>query len=703
MRGWKSSRSASHSRTSAAACALALGAALCWAQVPGAPQETAEQLLLRARQALSSDLAQALDCLGKVLAQEPDNPEAHFLLGQALELRGELRRARAEYEKALRGDERLAEAWLALGRLCLEKLEPADLARAEEALSRAAELAGGRGKIGARALHGLAQLELAQGKSEAALGHLEQAVGADPTLFAARLDLGIELFGQGRYSEAQEELRAAAELERSDPLPWFYLGLLYDALGQEKEALLAYDEALARDPEHRASLYNKAALLERLGRAEEAREAYEKLLQLDPKQADVALKAAELLAKTGKAEQAIASLRRMVRAEPKNVAARAGLAAALAQVGRIAEAKREYLAVLRLDEANEAALRNLGRIAEAEERFDEAARYYAKLRELYPSNDGYALACARGLARVGRRREALDIVKQVAERNSQNIEALRMAARLYMQLGEVQQALDAALRVLDREPGDAGTMSFAAALLERQGRAREAAELYLRAVQASPSDGELRRRCACCLERAGRFSEAAEQYRRAAGLVAGDSEILAGLIRARQAAGEMDKLREDLKLVAAAGARAGELWPELVKAFRAGGALAEGLRALEEVYVARPSAELAAALALGWAEAGEGPRARAIALRVLRSADAAPAAIALAAQALNAADAPDEAALYLLRAVKRNERSAELWCALGEAYVALGNVRQARECFRRALRLKPTCTRARERLAELGG
>src|SRR5574341_743963 len=55
-----------------------------------------------------------------------------------------------------------------------------------------------------------------------------------------------------------------------------------DAVRWYREALVALDQALARDPAHRLALYNRVVALLRLGRAQEAVAAWQELLKRHP-------------------------------------------------------------------------------------------------------------------------------------------------------------------------------------------------------------------------------------------------------------------------------------------------------------------------------------------------------------------------------------------------------------------------------------
>ena len=74
--------------------------------------------------------------------------------------------------------------------------------------------------------------------------------------------------------------------------------------GKYVEAILAYDEAIRRDPEYARAWNNKAAALAALGRYDEAIRAYDEALRLDPGSVKVWYNRASALEALGRAEEA---------------------------------------------------------------------------------------------------------------------------------------------------------------------------------------------------------------------------------------------------------------------------------------------------------------------------------------------------------------------------------------------------------------
>jgi tetratricopeptide (TPR) repeat protein len=106
--------------------------------------------------------------------------------------------------------------------------------------------------------------------AEAALKAYEQAVGADPTLLDAHINLGRLLHEAGRFAKAEQAYREAVKACGSDPVLLYNLGVLLDDMDRKKEAMETYEAALRGDPGLADCHYNLALLYEKLERPKEA-------------------------------------------------------------------------------------------------------------------------------------------------------------------------------------------------------------------------------------------------------------------------------------------------------------------------------------------------------------------------------------------------------------------------------------------------
>jgi tetratricopeptide (TPR) repeat protein len=88
----------------------------------------------------------------------------------------------------------------------------------------------------------------------------EAILKADPNHLEARINLGRLLHLDGRLAEAEQIYRFGGQAE---PFLVFNLAVLLEDLGRESEAIVAYREALALDPQFADAHFNLARLYER--------------------------------------------------------------------------------------------------------------------------------------------------------------------------------------------------------------------------------------------------------------------------------------------------------------------------------------------------------------------------------------------------------------------------------------------------------
>jgi len=260
------------------------------------------------------DLSRARHDAERLVADGPNVPEHHFLLGLVADRDGRDDDARRAYQKAIevaKGD--YPEAYLNVG--TLEKAagnRAAASAAYEKALALRPRYAG--------AWYNLAKLHEAAddaARAEAAYG---KAVEVDPGHASAWLARGQLRSRVGRTAEAIEDLKAAAAARKGYDAAELSLGVAYRRAGRFDEAVATYRTLLERSPRYVSAWYNLALSLQAGGRAAEAREALERAVALDA----------------------------------EHVPSRVALADMDLAEGRLAEAKQAFAEVLDLD-ADEAA------------------------------------------------------------------------------------------------------------------------------------------------------------------------------------------------------------------------------------------------------------------------------------------------------------------------------------------------------------
>lgn len=202
----------------------------------------------------------------QILAQSPDNAEAHYYLGFVKNHLGDNKGAEFHYKKALEIDDNLQPALNNLGLMLLER---ADYAAAEELLKKYLDL---------------------------------RPEGSD-----AHFNYALVLEATGNTDEAEKHYRTAAELDPEDPAPWLGLGDVARKRGDNDTALKNYRQGRQLDPEMASLALAEGMLLKELKKNDEAVSLLDSIKSMPQATPTELTQAGMLLAKLGADAQAIAT------------------------------------------------------------------------------------------------------------------------------------------------------------------------------------------------------------------------------------------------------------------------------------------------------------------------------------------------------------------------------------------------------------
>ena len=171
------------------------------------------------------------------------------------------------------------------------------------------------------ALYDLATMFRMLRRYDEALQLLEDLRLRQPDNFQILADIGQCLWGLRRFAEAEEVLRRALEnLDNADTRNG--LGLVLDQVGRSREAVVEYQRALDRNPNHLGALNNLGAALVGQGQPNEAIRQFKRLVALGPGDSDAQTNLGVVLAMVGLYEQAERAFRQALRFDPSHEDAR---------------------------------------------------------------------------------------------------------------------------------------------------------------------------------------------------------------------------------------------------------------------------------------------------------------------------------------------------------------------------------------------
>jgi tetratricopeptide (TPR) repeat protein len=158
-------------------------------------------------QIAQGNAAGAVDSLQQALKSDSSNATAHYLLGLAFDMQHNEARAKSELHEAV-------------------ALSP-DLIAAQLALANLERLSGD--------VDGLAQTA-------------QQIIQFAPNVPDGYLDRALAEMSRQKFSDAEQDMRKAAELAPGNPAPYVQMGNLHQVQKQYAEAIKFYQQALGMDP-----------------------------------------------------------------------------------------------------------------------------------------------------------------------------------------------------------------------------------------------------------------------------------------------------------------------------------------------------------------------------------------------------------------------------------------------------------------------
>ncbi|HMR10377.1 MAG TPA: tetratricopeptide repeat protein [Polyangiaceae bacterium] len=249
------------------------------------------------------DFAKAKQHLEKARAAQPDDPQAAYYLGVALENLSDAAGAQTAYQDALKLDPKLIEASVNLSAILLDAQKGSEaLAVIEAALKHAPK--------DPRLLMNHALSLEAAGQIEKALDAYAAAVAATPDNIPLSVAYGQVLAGAGKKDEAVAQLRKSLALATElDVLST--LGDSLGKLGAFADCVAAFDKAIKKS-EKPVFLVRRGVCRHELKDDAGAQADYEKSIQVDAKFAPGYFYLGQHLRALGKKKEALAALKKAV-------------------------------------------------------------------------------------------------------------------------------------------------------------------------------------------------------------------------------------------------------------------------------------------------------------------------------------------------------------------------------------------------------
>ncbi len=390
-------------------------------------------------------LKDALGLYDKILAVEPDHPDAVNFCGVAAFQSGDVDQALALLRRGVALKPDFAEAHVNYANVLRAS---GDLEGAASAYERAAEI-----KPDFVMAHvNLAMALEALDKPEAAVAAYQHALEIKPDLAEVHLSLGIAQNKLGDLDAATATFRRAAEIRPDFAEAHYNLGTALKAAGEMEAAVAAYRRAVEIRPDYAEAHNNLGAVLQEEGELEAAAAAYRRAVEIRPDFAEAHYNLGIALKTAGEVKEAAAAYRHAVEIRPDYAEAHNNLGAVLQEEGEMEAAAAAHRRAVEIRPDFAEAHNNLGMALREGGTFDGAAAAHRRALEIRPdfaeahNNLGVALLQLEDLeAATAAFRRALEIKPDLANAHNNLGFALSQA-------GELDAARTAHRRALEIEP-----------------------------------------------------------------------------------------------------------------------------------------------------------------------------------------------------------------------------------------------------------
>ncbi|MEW6519910.1 MAG: tetratricopeptide repeat protein [Thermodesulfobacteriota bacterium] len=254
---------------------------------------------------------QAASIYQQILLKDPDNAQAHSLLGILAGQAGNMERAIQLTRKAILLEPDNANFHYNLGIMLKERgrLDEA-IASYRQAIARKPDFA--------NALYNLGNALQAAGQGAEAIACYRQVVAIRPGHAEAYNNLGILLKESRRFAEANSCYRQALSISPNFAEACSNLGVLLQEMDQLDEAEACQRKAIALKPELADAHYNLGIVIKKKGQLAEAINCYQKALSLQPDAFEVLVSLGNALNAIGQLDEALACYQRVIAESPGN-------------------------------------------------------------------------------------------------------------------------------------------------------------------------------------------------------------------------------------------------------------------------------------------------------------------------------------------------------------------------------------------------
>lgn len=436
----------------------------------------------------------ALAAVARMEKKAPDNPMPFTLRGAVLSAKGDVKGARAAFEKALQVDPAFYAAAANLAAFDLRDKRPGDARQRYESVLA-------KDPKNSQAAVALAALTASTGGSrEQVLAALKKAREGNPDAVLPILATARYLIETNTPKDAIPMLQEAANRNPDNAQVLDTLATAFLRSEQRGQAISTWEKALRLNPRDAAAQFRIGDAQLADGNRDAALQSFRKAAEMAPDTVEPKVGMALVLEQQGKKDEALGIATRMQAAPKLKLAGTVLEGDLLASDGKFAQASERYRAAFAQQHSLQIGVK-AHRALRAAKRQAEADTFLRDWVRAEPANLPLRLYAGESETLRKRWKEAFDQYAVVLEKEPNNALALNNSAWALHELKD-SRALDYARRAYEAVPKSASIADTYGVILSEAGD-RKGVEMLRQAVELAPGNAQMHLHLAEALARAG--------------------------------------------------------------------------------------------------------------------------------------------------------------------------------------------------------
>ena len=428
----------------------------------------------------------ALEILGEVTRQDPDDIEALLMVGQIQLALKQTDIALNAFEEAISKDASREDVYHALGNIYMQNEDYPN----------------------ARRIY-------------------EQLIDQYPGSFVGHFFLGKIHADLGQINEAEQEFQKTLMLAPDLEEPRFRLIELYQSQGRVDKTSELYDEVLSRNPNSIRAAMGMGMLNYHKGQKQTAKEQFEKLGQRSLTDKNVIPTLIRHYIDTKKYDDTIILAEGMIKGAPDNTTLHYLVALAYDETENVSMALHHFRKVASDSQFYKNAALQIGFILNDQEKTEEAITHIKTVIKQIPDDPEPYLYLGIFQEDLKQYEAAIGSIQKGLEVDPDNVQLLFRLGVIYDKVGNKNECIATMRKVIELDPKHANALNYLGYTYAELGKnLKEAEDLIKEALKFKPEDGYITDSLGWIYFKKARYAEALEVLLRAVSLVPDDPIIL---------------------------------------------------------------------------------------------------------------------------------------------------------------------------------